>query len=203
LETERPVAALNPSNGRRVADPGAREGEFMKALIRTLVVFVILAVLGAGGYAWLQGRDDSEAPWTDVVVERGDIVEKAVAIGQIEPRVEFRVKSKVSGIVHRAFVEVGDFVKAGDPLIEIAPDPTPTELVEAERAVESAESAFRKAQTDWERQGRLADEGILASDTADSAREAFEQARIELARRRDALQLGHRGQVCYFTSDTT
>ncbi len=167
----------------------------MRALIRLLVVFVILAVLGAGGYAWLQGRDTSDARWTDVVVERGDIVEKAVAIGQIEPRVEFRVKSKVSGIVHRTFVEVGDFVNAGDPLIEIAPDPTPTELVEAERAVESAESAFRKAQTDWERQGRLADEGIVASDTADSAREAFEQARIELARRRDALQLVREGKI--------
>jgi len=167
----------------------------MGRLIRMLAVFVVLAVAGAGGYVWLQGREGTDEPWRTVKVERGDIVEKAVAIGQIEPRVEFRVKSKVSGIVHRTFVEVGDFVQAGDPLIEIAPDPTPTELVDAESAVESAESAFRKAETDWERQGRLAEEGIVASDAADSAREAYEQARIELARRRDALQLVREGKI--------
>ena len=167
----------------------------MGRLIRFLAVCVVLALVGVGGYAWIQGREDEPSPFETVDVERGDIVEKAVAIGQIEPRIEFEVKSKIAGIVQKAYVDVGDVVAPGDPLIEIVPDPTPTELVEAERALESAESAFRRAEAEWERQRRLADEGITTRDAAEESREVYEQARIERERRRDALQLVREGRI--------
>ena len=60
-----------------------------------------------------------------IKVERGNVVEKALALGQIEPKDEIAVKSKISGIVDRIFVEVGDEVGEGTPLLEIKPDPTP------------------------------------------------------------------------------
>ena len=72
----------------------------MGRLIRVLATCLVLALVGAGGYAWMQGREDGTSPYEIVKVERGDILEKAVAIGQIEPRVEFQVKSKIAGIVH-------------------------------------------------------------------------------------------------------
>jgi HlyD family secretion protein len=73
-----------------------------------------------------------------VRVEKKTIVDKALAIGSLEPKNEIAVKSKISGVVGRLFVEVGDYVSKGQPLLEVKPDPTPLELAEAKRAVEMA-----------------------------------------------------------------
>jgi HlyD family secretion protein len=167
-------------------------------MARMLKVFLAAAILSGGalgGYAWLQGSEPEETGFTLVEVEIGDIIEKAVAVGQIEPRLKFHVKSKVSGIVRRAAVEVGQEVEAGDPLFEIVPDPTPTELVEAERRVQSAESAFKRAESDWKRASELARQGILPREDLDAAREVHELARIEVERTRDNLQLVREGRL--------
>ena len=46
------------------------------------------------------------------------------------------VKSKIPGIVKKIYADIGDIVSVGDPLFEIAPDPTPIELTQAKRQVE-------------------------------------------------------------------
>ncbi|MCZ6833937.1 MAG: HlyD family efflux transporter periplasmic adaptor subunit, partial [Acidobacteria bacterium] len=113
----------------------------MGRIIKIFVILAIISGVGAGGYAWLQGRETGGSQFKLVEVSRGEITEKSVAVGQIEPRMKFHVKSKISGIVKIAAVEVGDMVQAGDALLEITPDPTPMELVDAERKVQIAEAA--------------------------------------------------------------
>ena len=167
----------------------------MAKIIKILVAFLIVAGLVVGGYFFLQGRDGHENDFELVEVTRGSITEKAVAIGQIEPRLKFEVKSKISGIIKRTLVEVGDEVRPGDALFEIAPDPTPAELVEAERRVDVAESALRRAESEWTRAAELARQGITAVEQEDAKREAFELARIELASARDSLELTRKGRI--------
>jgi HlyD family secretion protein len=167
----------------------------MGRLVRYLAGIVLISALVVGGYFWVQGREPADSGYTLVEVTRGEITEKAVAVGQIEPRLEFHVKSKISGIVRRCFVEVGDSVGADDPLFEIEPDPTPIELVEAERQVESRQSAFNRAQADWNRTSQLASQGIVSGDEVDAARESFELARIGLERARDGLALLREGRI--------
>lgn len=167
----------------------------MGRILKVLFGLVVLTAAVLGGYAWLQGREPDDGGLEFVEVTRGSITEKAVAVGQIEPRMQFRVKSKIPGIVKRCAVEVGDRVAPGDPLFEIVPDPTPTELVEAERRVDSARSVFKRAEADWSRKQELARQGILSSDELDGSREDFEQARIELASAEDNLELIRKGRI--------
>jgi HlyD family secretion protein len=148
-----------------------------------------------GGYTWRQARGPDDSGLKTVAITRGAITEKAIAVGQIEPRLKFHVKSKISGIVHRCLVEVGDRVAAGDPLFEIAPDPTPAELVEAESRVGSARSAFERARANWERTQELARQGIVAKERLDIDREAYELARIEVERVQDGLALLREGRI--------
>src|SRR5207244_11458038 len=115
-----------------------------------------------------------------VDVTTGSIVEKAVAVGQIQPRQKFQVKSKISGIVRRALIQVGDTVKAGDPLFEIGPDPTPLEVTEVDRRVESAAASFRRAQTDYQRSVDLSRSGVLPKSDVDAKKEAYELASVGL-----------------------
>jgi HlyD family secretion protein len=167
----------------------------MARIIKLFVVAVILAAVGFGGYSWLQGREPAGSGIEIVAAEIGAITEKAVAVGQIEPRVQFHVKSKISGIVRKCSVEVGDRVETGDALFEIVPDPTPSELVEAESRLDTARSAFNRAEANWNRSSTLAEQGIIASEQLDADREAWELARIELARAEDNLELTREGRV--------
>ncbi|MDH3254401.1 MAG: efflux RND transporter periplasmic adaptor subunit [Acidobacteriota bacterium] len=167
----------------------------MGRILKILAVLVVIAGLGGAGYAWFKNRDSDENGFKLIAVERGAITEKAVAIGQIEPRLEFKVKSKIPGIVKRCAVEVGDLVKAGDALFEIVPDPTPSELVEAQRRIDAAQSAFTRAEADWKRTQELDKEGITPADQVDIKREAFELTKIELASARDNLELIRKGRI--------
>ncbi len=167
----------------------------MARLFKILVLFLIVAAGVTGAYFWLQGRKQAEPPFKLVEVERGSITEKAIAVGQIEPRLKFEVKSKISGIVKRCAVEVGDRVEPGDPLFEIVPDPTPSELVEAQRRVEAAQSAYNRAQSDWNRSSELARQGIIATEEEDARRESFELANIELSTAQDNFELIREGRI--------
>ncbi len=165
------------------------EGTPMAKILKLLLIVAVLAGLALGGYGWMHSRPEADDGVVLVPVERGTIVEKAVAVGQIEPRLKFNVKSKISGIVQRCAVEVGDRVEPGDPLFEIRPDPTPTELVEAERRLDAAKSAFQRAEADWQRAQSLVEQGILSRDRLDAARETIELARIERESARASLEL--------------
>src|SRR6185295_5950719 len=121
----------------------------MRKLWKTLIWLVVLAGVSAAVYAYSRnGKKNANGP-KEVEVTTGSIVEKAVAVGQIQPRQKFQVKSKISGIVRRTLVEIGDTVRAGDALFEIAPDQTPLEVTDVERQVESAEAYFRRAEADY------------------------------------------------------
>ena len=132
---------------------------------------------------------------TTVAIEKGTIVDKALAVGQIVPDQEIQVKSQISGIVKETFVEVGDRVEIGQPLFRISPDPTPLELAEAERAVELAQSAFDKIDTELGRSQSLWSSGILAKDQFDAKERESDQARIKLAQERDRLALLKEGRI--------
>ncbi len=151
--------------------------------------------MGGAGYAWFKGRDSGDDGFKLIAVERGAIVEKAVAIGQIEPRYEFKVKSKISGIVKRCCGRGRRRCRGGRCAVRDRPDPTPTELVEAQRRFDAAQSALTRAQSGWNRAQELANEGITPADELDSKREDFELAEIELASARDNLELIRKGRI--------
>ena len=167
----------------------------MGKVVKILIGLVVLSVAVVGAYAWLQGRDGADDGVKKIEVVTGSITDKAVAVGKIEPRLKFHVKSKISGIVKRCHAEVGDRVQAGDPLFDIVPDPTPAERVEAERKVELAQSAFDQAQREAERADQLSLSGILSRGDHDIKRQILDQARISLAQAKDNLELLNKGRI--------
>ncbi len=167
----------------------------MRKLLRIFLVLLVLCGIALGAYVWVREDKKPEKGIKLVDVTRGSITEKAVAIGQIKPRLEFHVKSKIPGIVKKCYVEVGDRVKAGDPLFNIVPDPTPSELIEAETRVATAESAFRLAELEFNRARELSDQGVMSRDQIDSRRATYEQTKIEMGKAQDNLELVRKGRV--------
>lgn len=167
----------------------------MSKLWRVLLVLIVAAAASAGLYAWTRNGNQDENGVKQVAVTTGTIVEKAVAVGQIQPRQKFQVKSKIPGIVRRASVQIGDTVRAGDALFEIAPDPTPLEKTEVDRRVESAEASFRRAQGDYNRAQEMARSGVMPRSEVEQKKESFELASVALNKARQDRELTRRGRL--------
>ncbi len=159
---------------------------FKKIFIPVLIVIVIAAVI------ILKAKNSSNEKDNGIKmikVQRGDIVENALAIGRIEPKKEIAVKSKISGIVKTVFVEVGDEVKIGEPLLEIKPDPTPLEFAEAKRNVEMARVSLERAENEYNRMKKLLDDNLVSQQEYDASENEFKQLelRVKIALERLAL----------------
>lgn len=160
-----------------------------------LVVGLVVIVGGAvGAVAMTKGNKAKEAGPV-VTVERGDVVEKALAVGSIVPRDEVSVKSKVSGVVSRVFREPGQAVAAGEPLLEIRPDPTPLELADARRRVDMDAIAERNAELDLARARDLLQAGMIPTQEFERAQKSFDEAALQVKTSRERLTLTEKGSV--------
>lgn len=67
----------------------------MAGMLKIFVVLLFVAGLLIGAYAWQQSRKEDDGGNQIVEVTRGSIAERAIAIGQIEPRLKYVVKSNI------------------------------------------------------------------------------------------------------------
>ncbi len=130
-----------------------------------------------------------------VRVTRMDIVEKALAVGAIEPKNEIAIKSKISGVVGRLFVDVGDYVHAGAPLLEVRPDPTPLELAEAKRSLELAEIELANISNELARQKELKRKGLISEKEFEALARQFDEASVRQQIARERLELLEKGRI--------
>jgi HlyD family secretion protein len=150
---------------------------------------------GLGAVAYSRSVKSADPGFKTVQVSRGEVVEKALAVGAIRPDQEISVKSKISGIVRRTYREVGDYVRAGDPLFDILPDPTPLELTEARREVESALNSFDQARRRFDRQDSLKKQGITSTQDFDTAQKELQETESKLGLAREKLALVEKGRI--------
>jgi HlyD family secretion protein len=167
----------------------------MKRALKIIFTLLFVAVVGFGLVSWAKTAGGKKNGFTLVDVKKGTIVDKALAVGQIVPRKEVQVKSQISGIVKEYYVDVGDPVKAGDPLFSIIPDPTPLELTDAERQIEIAKVTFDKAQADLDRYGALQQDGLITAGDFDAKKETYDHARIQLEMAKERYSLIKEGKI--------
>ncbi len=160
-----------------------------------LAVILLVGIGGTVGAMAMSRNGKAKDAGPVVKVERGDVVEKALAVGSIVPRDEVSVKAKVSGVVKRVYREPGQYVTAGEPLLEIRPDPTPLELADARRRVDMDAIAFRNAEHDLGRARDLYREGMIADQELERAQKAYDETALQLEASRERQTLIEKGSV--------
>ncbi|MFC2076497.1 efflux RND transporter periplasmic adaptor subunit [candidate division KSB1 bacterium] len=130
-----------------------------------------------------------------MAVVKDNIVEKALAIGKIEPRHVIAVKSKVSGIVDRLHADIGDLAVKGQILITVKPQPTPLELVETKRNLELAEVDLEMSEKDLDRARQLFDQGLQAQEEYDRVQQNYKSAMLRKRIAEERLALLEEGKV--------
>ena len=166
----------------------------MKKLFKILISLVIAVAAVAGIYAWASsGKKDDKNKLVEVAT--GSITEKALAVGQIEPRQKFSVKSTISGTVKTCLVQVGDRVKPGDPLFEINPEPTPTDITNVTNTVSSTDASLEKARMDFARTSELFKQGLASKSDYDAAKTVLDLAKIAATNAIQNRELTLRGKI--------
>jgi HlyD family secretion protein len=159
----------------------------------TLRIFAALFILVFFYFLFACGKKKSEMKL--VAVSRGDIQEKALAVGTIEPEKEIKVKSTIPGIVSEVLFKVGDSVREGAPLFKVSPNPTPIEYVEARRNMEVAQVTMNKQKADWERQMELFKKALISKAEMDAVDGTYQEANLRYKTAVERLELLEKGRI--------
>lgn len=145
----------------------------------------LLAALGVVACA----RGEAETLGNTARVEHGSIERVVVATGTVEPENEIQVRARASGIIERIYVEAGNDVEAGAPLLQLERELLDAQLREARAALDEAKVDFRLADTSLERVTRLQQKGAASQSALDEARARSDRGRAVVTRAAARLQL--------------
>ncbi len=162
---------------------------------RWIVIATVVIVAAAALFIVRRGQLQAKLAPQTVAVTRGSVAQEALALGSLVPQQEVSVKSKLPGIVARVHAAVGDFVREGDPLIDVRPDPTPLERTEAERNLQMTRVTEEGAQRDLNRASELSQQGLLSEKDLEAARQNHETARLQAQLASERLELLRSGRA--------
>lgn len=123
-----------------------------------------------------------------VPVARRDIVVSASAAGAVEPVTTVDVKSKASGEVIAVYVETGDAVKAGQPLVRIDQRTPLNALRQAEANIDVAKAQLANADAQLKRAEDLHQSAAITDQEYESARLQAAQGKAQLVAAERTLQ---------------
>ena len=163
---------------------------------KVIVLSVSVALLGLGAMAAVGGLSGKKNDGLKAVaVVRGSLVDKALAVGTIQPRVEVSIKSMLAGVVRQRFADVGDWVKKGQPLLEISPNPTPLEIVELRRTLELRQIEIKNLERELGRQQQLRSQNLISPSDLEAAQQRVDESRSQLSLAQERLALQEGGKV--------
>jgi HlyD family secretion protein len=127
-------------------------------------------------------------------VQRRTIVETVSANGKIQPEVELKISSDVSGEIVELDVKEGAHVEKGDLLVKIKPDIYQSALDRASAAVSTSQSSietakaqlaqvkaqFANAEAAFNRSKKLFDQGAISQADFDASKATYESSKAQV-----------------------
>jgi HlyD family secretion protein len=113
-----------------------------------------------------------------------DIVEKVSATGKIQPEVEVKISSEVSGEIIELPFKEGQQVKKGDLLVKVNPDLIQSSVNRSQATyqnikagLEQAEASLKEAKSSYDRNKQLFEKGIISKSDWDKAVSTYDIAK--------------------------
>ena len=146
-----------------------------------LALIIVLVTLKSKG---IIGNNDDSKQIETAKVDEITIVETVSATGKIQPEIEVKISSEVSGEIIALPVKEGQLVKKGDLLVKINPDlytsgynRTISNLSGTKAGLSQADASFKEAKASYDRSKTLFDKGIISKSDWDKAIATFEGAK--------------------------
>jgi HlyD family secretion protein len=148
------------------------------------VAVVLIAALIGLSKAGVIGNKDKGKTVETADANATTVMETVSATGKIQPEIEVKISSMVSGEIIALPVKEGQVVKKGDLLVKINPDlytsglnRTVAGLSQTKAGLSQADASFKEAKSNYERNKTLYDKGIISKSDWDKSTGAFEVAK--------------------------
>jgi len=146
-----------------------------------IVLIAVLLVLAKSGVI---GKKEEGIEIETAEADEITIVETVSATGKIQPEIEVKISSEVSGEIIDLPVKEGQVVKKGQLLVRINPDlytsgynRTISNLSGTKAGLSQADASFKEAKASYDRSKLLYDKGIISRSDWDKAVASFEVAK--------------------------
>lgn len=142
-----------------------------------VALVVLLLVLQKSG---VFGKKNTGKEVEIANVESRTIIETVSATGKIQPEIEVKISSEVSGEIIELPVKEGQIVKKGDLLVRINPDlytsslnRSVASLSGSKAGLSQADAQFKEAKANYDRNKTLFEKGIISKADWDKAVSAY------------------------------
>jgi HlyD family secretion protein len=142
---------------------------------------VVIGLLIGLSKAGVLGNKDKGTAIEIANVNAGTIVETVSATGKIQPEIEVKISSMVSGEIIDLPIKEGQVVKKGELLVKINPDlytsglnRTVANLSGTKAGLSQSEASFSEAKANYDRNKILFEKGIISKSDWDKSVASFE-----------------------------
>ncbi|WP_103864483.1 efflux RND transporter periplasmic adaptor subunit [Aquimarina sp. I32.4] len=151
-------------------------------ILSAVVLLMILLVYGKKS-GWF-GKSGNFREVTVAKIEKIDIIETVSATGKIQPEVEVKLSSEVSGEIIDLPIKEGQQVQKGDLLVRINPDIIQSGLNRSQATLENiraglrqAEASLKESELNYERNKGLFEKGVISKAEWDKSISSYEGAK--------------------------
>lgn len=152
-------------------------------LIIGVIAVLLIVLLIAGKKAGWFGASGNVKEVEFTKIELIQIVEKVSATGKIQPEIEVKLSSEVSGEIIELPIVEGQMVEKGDLLVRINPDLYQSSLQRSRAGLQNvranyaqSEASLREAKSNYDRNKTLFDKGVISKAEWDRIVAAYEVA---------------------------
>ncbi|MGB7482020.1 MAG: efflux RND transporter periplasmic adaptor subunit [Burkholderiaceae bacterium] len=154
-------------------------------LLLVMAILLLLAAIGAYGWRhWAQAAPH----YSTVMADRGSVAQAVISSGTVNPVTTIQVGTYVSGVIQTILCDFNTQVKAGQLCAKIDPRPYQTVVEQAAAVLGTVRAQLEKDRANLnyaklidERNAMLLQRGIVSQETADTSRNAYNQAKAQLA----------------------
>ena len=146
-----------------------------------ILLITVLIILSKTGVI---GNNDKGKSIETAQVKETTIIETVSATGKIQPEIEVKISSMVSGEIISLPIKEGQVVKKGDLLVKINPDlytsglnRSVANLSSTKSNLSQADASYNEAKSSYERNKTLFGKGIISKSDWDKAIATFETAK--------------------------
>lgn len=150
--------------------------------ILVAVAILLISLIGLKKAGVIGGNDDSKIVEISKAAEM-TIIETVSATGKIQPEIEVKISSEVSGEIIDLPIKEGQQVKKGDLLVKINPDiyesgvnRTAASLSTTKAGLSQADAQVKEAKANYDRNKTLFEKGIISKSEWDKVVSTYEVA---------------------------
>ena len=154
----------------------------LRIIIVAVVALIILLVVGKKA-GWF-GNSGNTTPVEIAAIEKMNITETVSAAGKIQPEVEVKISSEVSGEIIALPIVEGQQVEEGDLMVKINPDIYTSNLNRTQASLQNVRAGYSQAvanlteaKANYDRYKTLFEKGIVAKSEWDNIVATYEVAK--------------------------